>query len=133
MRGAVFSAYVVSWVAVALLFMWLLDGEAGLVDASLRSLAGLPKVNWLGDPGRRALHARPSSPIWKIAGYAMVIFLAGLQDIPPVLYEAAALDGAGAFVRFRERDLARLASERGVRRDHEPHLVASKRSTWCAS
>ena len=97
-RGAVFSAYVVSWVAVALLFMWLLDGEAGLVTR-LFVMAGLPKVNWLGDPGV-ALYTLAIVSIWKIAGYAMVIFLAGLQDIPPVLYEAAALDGANRVVRF---------------------------------
>jgi sn-glycerol 3-phosphate transport system permease protein len=98
-RGAVFSAYVVSWVAVALLFMWLLDGEAGLVTR-LALGAGLPKKNWLGDADV-ALYTLAVVSIWKIAGYAMVVFLAGLQDIPPVLYEAAALDGANRLVRFR--------------------------------
>jgi sn-glycerol 3-phosphate transport system permease protein len=98
-RGAVFSAYVVSWVAVALLFMWLLDGEAGLVTR-LATAVGLPKTNWLGDPSV-ALHTLAIVSIWKIAGYAMIIFLAGLQDIPPVLYEAASLDGAGPIMRFR--------------------------------
>jgi sn-glycerol 3-phosphate transport system permease protein len=98
-RGAVFSAYVVSWVAVALLFMWLLDGEAGLVTR-LAVAARLPKKNWLGDPDV-ALYTLAVVSIWKIAGYAMIVFLAGLQDIPPVLYEAAALDGAGRVVRFR--------------------------------
>ena len=97
-RGAVFSAYVVSWVAVALLFMWLLDGEAGLVTKIAVAL-GLPKRNWLGDPDL-ALYTLAVVSIWKIAGYAMIVFLAGLQDIPPVLYEAAALDGASRPVRF---------------------------------
>jgi sn-glycerol 3-phosphate transport system permease protein len=98
-RGTVFSAYVVSWVAVALLFMWLLDGEVGLVTRIALAL-GLPKKNWLGDADV-ALYTLAVVSIWKIAGYAMIIFLAGLQDIPPVLYEAAALDGAGPFMRFR--------------------------------
>jgi ABC-type sugar transport system permease subunit len=98
-RGTVFSAYVVSWVAVALLFMWLLDGEAGLVTRVAVSL-GLPKTNWLGDPGV-ALYTLAVVSIWKIAGYSMIVFLAGLQDIAPVLYEAAALDGAGRIMRFR--------------------------------
>ena len=98
-RGAVFSAYVVSWVAVALLFMWLLDGEGGLVTRLVVAL-GLPKKNWLGDPAI-ALYTLAVVSIWKIAGYSMIVFLAGLQDIPPVLYEASALDGAGPIMRFR--------------------------------
>ena len=98
-RGAVFSAYVVSWVAVALLFMWLLDGEVGLVTR-MAVAVGLPKKSWLGDADV-ALYTLAVVSIWKIAGYAMIVFLAGLQDIPPVLYEAAALDGAGPLRRFR--------------------------------
>ena len=98
-RGAVFSAYVVSWVAVALLFMWMLDGEAGVVTRVVVAL-GLPKKNWLGDPAV-ALYTLAVVSIWKVAGYSMIVFLAGLQDIPPVLYEAAALDGAGRIMRFR--------------------------------
>ncbi|WP_437570598.1 carbohydrate ABC transporter permease [Sorangium sp. So ce542] len=97
-RGAVFSAYVVSWVAVALLWMWILDAE-GILSAALRGL-GLPAMSWLGDP-RSALLALAAVSVWKITGYAMVIFLAGLQDIPRALHEAAALDGAGPWRRFR--------------------------------
>src|SRR3954470_14396106 len=48
-RGAVFSAYVVSWVAVALLWMWILDADGGLLTAIARGLH-LPALNWLGDP-----------------------------------------------------------------------------------
>lgn len=98
-RGAVFSAYVVSWVAVALLWMWILDADRGLVTAILRAMH-LPTMSWLGDP-RSALFALALVSVWKITGYAMVIFLAGLQDIPRSLLEAAALDGASPFGRFR--------------------------------
>ncbi|MEZ4437697.1 MAG: sugar ABC transporter permease [Polyangiaceae bacterium] len=98
-RGAIFSAYVVSWVAVGLLWLWLLDGEAGLVSAMVRAL-GLPARAWLADPDT-ALLALALVSVWKITGYAMVIFIAGLQDISPRLLEAAALDGAGPFRRFR--------------------------------
>lgn len=97
-RGAVFSAYVVSWVAVALLWMWLLDDTSGLFSVTLRAL-GLPTMSWLGDP-RSALWALALVSVWKITGYAMVIFLAGLQDVPRSLHEAAALDGAGPISRF---------------------------------
>ncbi len=97
-RGAVFSAYVISWVSVALLWLWVLDADAGVLTASLRAL-GLPTANWLGDPDV-ALYTLSAVTIWKIAGYAMVLFLAGLQDVPLVLHEAAALDGASALHRF---------------------------------
>lgn len=97
-RGAVFSSYVVSWVAVALLWMWILDADGGLLSAILRALH-LPTLRWLGDPDV-ALYTLAIVSVWKITGYAMVIFLAGLQDIPPSLHEAAALDGARPLQRF---------------------------------
>jgi sn-glycerol 3-phosphate transport system permease protein len=97
-RGAVFSAYVVSWVAVALLWMWILDGNVGLLNQALGRI-GVPTMAWLGDP-RSALVTLALVTVWKITGYAMVIFLAGLQSIPRSLYEAAALDGAGPLRRF---------------------------------
>ena len=97
-RSAVFSAYVISWVAVALLFMWLLDRDAGLFS-KIVTMLGLPSKSWLGDPPV-ALYTLAAVSIWKITGYAMIIFLAGLQDIPPAFHEAAALDGANRLVRF---------------------------------
>jgi sn-glycerol 3-phosphate transport system permease protein len=97
-RGAVFSAYMVSWVAVGLLWLWILDAEAGVVSRAFRAV-GLPSRAWLGDPDV-ALTTLAAVTIWKITGYAMVIFLAGLQDIPRSVLEAAALDGAGPGRRF---------------------------------
>jgi ABC-type sugar transport system permease subunit len=99
-RGSVFSAYVVSWVAVALLWMWLLDADAGVVGGLVRALGGKP-TSRLSDPDR-ALVAIALVSVWKLTGYSMVIFLAGLQDVPRSVLEAAALDGAGPFRRFRE-------------------------------
>lgn len=98
-RGSVFSAYVVSWVSVALLWLWVLDADAGALSRSLRAL-GFGPVNFLGDPEIAPLSIAGVT-IWKIAGYSMVIFLAGLQDIPTQVLEAAALDGAGPIARFR--------------------------------
>jgi sn-glycerol 3-phosphate transport system permease protein len=97
-RGSIFSAYVVSWVSVALLWLWVLDSDAGVLTSMLRAV-GLPTFDWLGDP-KVALYTLALVTIWKIAGYAMVLFTAGLQDVPPSLIEAAALDGAGALDRF---------------------------------
>jgi ABC-type sugar transport system permease subunit len=97
-RGAVFSAYIVSWVAVGLLWLWILDGDAGVLSRSLRAV-GLPTADWLSDPDV-ALLTLAAVTVWKITGYAMVIFLAGLQDIPKSVLEAAALDGASPWRRF---------------------------------
>lgn len=97
-RAAVFSAYVVSWVAVALLWMWLLDADHGLISVAAVKV-GVGRRQWLGEPST-ALVTLALVSVWKITGYAMVIFLAGLQDIPKSLHEAAALDGAGPWRRF---------------------------------
>jgi ABC-type sugar transport system permease subunit len=98
-RGAVFSAYIVSWVSVSLLWLWLLDPDAGVVAALVRAV-GLPRVGFLTDPST-ALTALAAVAVWKTTGYAMVVFSAGLQDVPPALHEAAALDSAGPLARFR--------------------------------
>ena len=98
-RGAIFSAYVVSWVAVALLWVLLLDPDRGVAASALR-LLHLPRVGFLTDPGA-ALVTLAGVTVWKITGYAMVIFLAGLRAVPASLHEAASLDGANALQRFR--------------------------------
>jgi len=98
-RGAIFSAYVVSWVAVALLWVLLLDPDRGVAASILQSLH-LPRIGFLTDP-RAALPTLAVVTVWKITGYAMVVFLAGLRSVPAQLHEAAALDGAGAIARFR--------------------------------
>jgi ABC-type sugar transport system permease subunit len=98
-RASVFSAYVVSWVAVALLWMALLDGNTGAIGRIARGL-GAGSLSLLGDP-RWALPALAAVGVWKLTGYAMIVFLAGLQGVPRSLLEAAALDGAGAWGRFR--------------------------------
>jgi sn-glycerol 3-phosphate transport system permease protein len=106
-RGSVFSAYVVSWVAVALLWMWLLDGNTGAIGRLARSV-GAGSQSLLGDP-RWALPALAAVGIWKLTGYSMIVFLAGLQDVPPPLLEAAALDGARPWARFRHVTLPLLS------------------------
>lgn len=98
-RASVFSAYVVSWVAVALLWMGMLDGNSGILGRLARGLGAGP-LSLLGNP-RWALPTLAVVGIWKLTGYAMIVFLAGLQGVPPSLLEAAALDGAGPWARFR--------------------------------
>ncbi|AKV01954.1 N-Acetyl-D-glucosamine ABC transport system, permease protein 1 [Labilithrix luteola] len=98
-RGAIFSAYVVSWVAVALLWVLLLDPDSGIFAALLRAV-GLPRIGFLTDP-HTALVTLAGVTVWKITGYSLVVFLAGLRAVPKALHEAASLDGAGRFDRFR--------------------------------
>ncbi len=98
-RSAVFSAYVVSWVAVALLWLWILDPDRGIVAKGLH-VAGVSSVKLLNHPDT-VLPVLAGVTVWKITGYAMIMFLTGLQAIPNEVIEAARLDGAGAWSRFR--------------------------------
>jgi sn-glycerol 3-phosphate transport system permease protein len=99
LQACIFSSYIVSWVAVSLLWIWMLDPQYGLVTYGLR-LVGLRPVNWLGSP-QVALWTLVLVTVWKTIGYPLVIYLAGLQAIPGDFYEAAALDGATGWSRFR--------------------------------
>jgi sn-glycerol 3-phosphate transport system permease protein len=98
-RSAVFSAYVVSWVSVGLLFLWMFDTDAGIVNRSLSAL-GIPAVKWLTSPQIAPL-TLSLIVIWKVTGYAMIVFLSGLSALPRAMLEAAALDGAGPLSRLR--------------------------------
>jgi len=98
-RGAVFSAYVVSWVSVGLLFLWLLDADSGIFAGIWRAFSHGRAPHWLGDPAL-APWAVAGVSVWKITGYALVIFLSGLQDVPQSILEAAELDGASPRARF---------------------------------
>jgi multiple sugar transport system permease protein len=84
---------IVPAVANAVLWAWLLNSEFGLINVLLRYV-GLPKVLWLQDPPW-AIPALVLMNLWGIGG-SMVIYLAGLQGIPEVYYEAAEIDGAGS-------------------------------------
>jgi ABC-type sugar transport system permease subunit len=107
LQGCIFTSYIVSWVGVSLLWLWLLDEQYGMVN-QLLGVVGVDPVNWLGDPDV-ALWALVGVTVWKIVGYDMIIYLAGLQSIPQDLYEAAAIDGAGPWRRFRHITWPNLA------------------------
>lgn len=85
-------------VASVALWRWIYNPEFGLANYFLR-LAGLPKVNWLLDTGW-VFPAFWIMNLWT-AGGGMIIFLAGLQGVPQELYDAASIDGANAWGRFR--------------------------------
>jgi sn-glycerol 3-phosphate transport system permease protein len=86
-------------VAAAALFIFILLPGAGLLDYYLAKL-GIEQTNWLGDPSL-ALGSIIAITIWKNTGYYMLFFLAGLSGIPQDFLDAAKIDGAGAFARFR--------------------------------
>lgn len=93
---------VTSWVIVSLLFQYLFATDHGIVNwllVDVLHVVGEP-VNWLG--GRwTAMVAIGALGVWKGVGWSMLIFLAALTGVPQELHEAAALDGAGAWRRFR--------------------------------
>jgi multiple sugar transport system permease protein len=98
-RVGFYLPVVTSIVAIAVVWRFLLDPEAGLVDNLLRVI-GIEGPNWLGDTAT-ALPSLIVMAAWRNFGFLMVIFLAGLQGIPQHLYEAATLDGAGRWQQFR--------------------------------
>jgi multiple sugar transport system permease protein len=106
-RTLYFLPVVTSWVVVALVWKWLLNPQYGMVNRLL-GLIGIDGPAWLLDPNW-AMPAIIVTSAWKDLGYAMVIFLAGLQGIPEDYYEAAALDGAGRWARFRHVTLPLLS------------------------
>ncbi|MCX2733374.1 sugar ABC transporter permease [Saccharopolyspora sp. NFXS83] len=98
-RAALFLPNAVSLVVVGLLWQFLLTDKTGLVSR-LAAFFGLGGVSWLGDPDL-ALVTLVLISVWFLMGYQMLIFLGGLNDIPGDLYDAATVDGAGAWHRFR--------------------------------
>ena len=91
-RVGFFTPVVTTMVAVAVVWRWLYNARYGLINWGLEFF-GIEGKNWLGDV-TWAMPALILMAIWKNFGYHMVIFLAGLQGIPPHLYEAAHIDGA---------------------------------------
>jgi multiple sugar transport system permease protein len=89
---------VMSGVAVATLWKWIFNTDYGILNLLLDK-AGIRGPSWLTD-GDWAIWALIMASLWTVGG-SMLIFLAGLQSIPADLYEAAAIDGAGAWSRFR--------------------------------
>jgi len=99
LRLAFFTPTVLPMIAVANIWLFFYTPDYGLLD-QLRSLAGLPGWNWLGDP-RSVMGCLIVMVIWKEAGFFMIFYLAALQQLPPDLNEAAAMEGAGRFYIFR--------------------------------
>lgn len=106
-RTIYFVPFVTTLVAVAIVWRYLYHPQYGLLNYALGRV-GIGPIDWLGDP-RWAMPAIILLAVWKNFGYNMLIFIAGLQNIPADLYEAAELDGAGPLQRFRHVTLPQLA------------------------
>lgn len=105
-RTIYFIPSITPLVASSLLWLWIFNPEFGLANAALSAL-GLPRLYWLQDPAL-AKAAFILMSFWAIGGQ-MVILLAGLKGIPPTLYEAAEIDGAGRWASFRNITLPMLS------------------------
>ncbi len=97
-RTALFAPVVTTVVAVAVIWRYLFNTKYGLVNYGLSEI-GLDPIDWLGNP-HWAMPTIIAFAVWKNFGYNMIIILAGLQAIPPELYEAARIDGASAPRQF---------------------------------
>jgi len=98
-RTSAFLPVITSAPAVSIIFTTILDYRYGLFNMLLEK-AGLSPVNWLQDMNL-VMWSIILVGVWRFAGYNMIYFLAGLQGIPPELYEAAAIDGAKKWQLFR--------------------------------
>jgi ABC-type sugar transport system permease subunit len=106
-RAVLFSPTVMAGAVVAVVWSYIFDPRYGLLN-QLLGLVGLGSPDWLGDPAW-AMPAVILVYVWKNLGYAVVIYLAGLQGIPRELYDAALVDGAGPWARFRHVTLPGLS------------------------
>ena len=105
-RTAFFLPVVTTLVAVAVVWRYLYHPRYGMLNYVL-SLLGIKPIDWLGDPDW-AMPAIILMAVWKNFGFNMIIFIAGLQNIPTQLYEAARIDGASAWAQFRHITLPLL-------------------------
>jgi ABC-type sugar transport system permease subunit len=97
-RVAFYMPHVTSMVSVAMVWLWIYDPAFGALNQILKSV-GLQPQKWLFDLNL-ALPSIILMSIWKLIGYNMIIYLAGLQQIPQELYEAATVDGASDWHQF---------------------------------
>jgi multiple sugar transport system permease protein len=105
-RTAYFLPVVTSTIAIALVWQWIYAAPSGLLNEILGAF-GIPAQKWLSDP-TLAMPSIIAMSIWQGLGVSVIIFLAGLQGIPSDLLDAASVDGAGAWARFRHVTLPLL-------------------------
>jgi multiple sugar transport system permease protein len=107
-RTALFLPFIISLAVAALAWSYLIDPQVGLLHYLLRQV-GVDMGNVLQDPAL-AMPAVALVAVWKNFGFYLVIFMAGLMDIPASLYEAGRMDGAGPWARFRHITVPMLSN-----------------------
>lgn len=98
-RAVVFMPYIIMVTVVGALWRWILEGNYGILNYYLQKFFNIEPIYWLTSSSTAMLGVVMASVWWTI-GYNTVIFLAGLQDVPRELLEAAEIDGAGPFRRL---------------------------------
>ncbi len=106
-RLAYSAPVVTTLVAIAVVWRFVYHPRFGLLNYAL-SFLGIKNIDWLGDPSW-AMPAIILMAVWKNFGYNMIIFIAGLQNIPNELYEAASIDGANPWQQFKSITIPMLA------------------------
>jgi len=106
LRTVYYLPAVTAGVSTTIVWRWILNKDFGILNYIL-GIFGIPKIPWLTSP-RTALIAIMLMSIWQALGSQMIIFLAGLQSIPQAFYEAASIDGANGFQKFRKITLPLL-------------------------
>jgi len=106
-RLTYFLPVVTTLVAVAIVWRFIYHPRFGILNYFLEFF-GINPIDWLGDPNW-AMPAIILMAVWKNFGYNMIIFIAGLQNIPEDLYEAATIDGANGWQKFKKITLPMLA------------------------
>ena len=98
-RVLFFSTYVLSISVVATIWLWLFQPQFGLINYYITQIFRIAPPSWLADT-HLAMNSIIIVTIWWTLGFNIVLFLAGLQEIPQALYEAACIDGAGGWQSF---------------------------------
>jgi multiple sugar transport system permease protein len=98
LRGAYFMPVMLSLVVASVIWSFIFEERAGLLNQGLMAI-GAERQPWLGST-KLALASVVVVALWQAVGYSMIIFLAGLQDIPQEFYDAAKVDGASSLQRF---------------------------------
>lgn len=118
-RAVYFLPSIAAVVGISLVWQWLYNSTIGFINYGILSLVNLintvfnsdladPAIRWLSE-SRTALLAIIIMAVWQTVGFNTVLFLAGLQNIPGDLYEAATVDGAGKWAQFRNVTIPMLA------------------------
>lgn len=108
LRAAYFAPFITTLTAAALLWQWIFDPQRGLIDSVLYIVGVSDPPGWLNST-RWAMPALIIFGVWRQLGFSMVLFLAALQGVPRTLLEAATVDGANVWQRFRHVTLPMIS------------------------